>query len=88
VPWGPAYSERTAWNGPAHSAARYVGSGGVSGNTHRASPGPTAVGSGVVQLETSSYPAGAITSHVNRALRSGCSKQANTRRASAAAHCV
>ena len=65
-----------------------MGNGGVGSKTHLSSPGSTPVGSGVVLLETNCHPAGAITSQAKVALRSGCSKQANTRRASAAAHWV
>ena len=45
-------------------------------------------GSGVGELEMTVQPSGAVTVNRNVALRSGCSKEANTRRASGTSNCV
>jgi len=60
---------------------------GVAPNAHRASPSPAGRGSGVGELDTTCQPAGAVTARVNVPLRSGWSKQAYMRRASATSNC-
>ena len=45
-------------------------------------------GSGVGELETTVQPSGAFTVNRKVAFRSGCSKEANTRRASGTSNCV
>lgn len=46
------------------------------------------LGSGVGELETTVQPSGAFTVNWNVAFRSGCSNEANTRRASGTSNCV
>ena len=51
-------------------------------------PSPAADGSGVGALEMTRQWAGAVTVSWKVALRSGCSNQANMRRASETSNCV
>ena len=74
----------TAWYGPAISAVMYVEMRGVGSKRQtscRRAPG-------VGELEITVQPSGAFTVNRNVALRSGCSKQAKTRRASGTSNCV
>ena len=92
VPCGPSYASVTTWYGPATTAVMYVEIRSVGGNSQRASSSPFSpwygVGSGVGAFEMTTQRAGAETVKVNGALRSGCSKVANTRRASGTSNCV
>ena len=93
-------SLRSTTYGPATSAVMYDEMRGVGSNAQRAtstSPAPVPVGSafvpsasgaGVGWLLTTSHAAGAVTVNANVALRSGCSKTANTRRESGTSNCV
>ncbi|MGX1156953.1 hypothetical protein RKD39_004531 [Streptomyces albogriseolus] len=78
-----SYTLCTEWYGPAISAVTYVDRRGVGAKTHTLS-----FGSGVGELEMTVQPSGAFTVNWNVALRSGCSKLANTRRASGTSNCV
>ena len=62
--------------------------GSVSANRVRRRPGPASAVSAANVLPTTVQASGAITVRVKRALRSGCSKQAYIRRASAASNWV
>ena len=68
----------------------YVDIRGVGSKSHRATPSRcrSSTGAGVGELDTTSQSAGATTVKVNVALRSGCSKQAYMRRASAISNWV
>jgi hypothetical protein len=61
---------------------------GVGENRQVALPKPAGSGSGVGWLETTCQSSGAVIVNANVALRSGCSKTANTRRESATSNCV
>jgi hypothetical protein len=56
---------------------------GVGGKCHTETPSPAGSGSGAGWFDSTFQCAGAVTWNVNTALRSGCSKFANTLRASA-----
>ena len=62
--------------------------GSVSAKRVRRSPGPASAVSAASVLPTTVHASGATTASVKRALRSGCSKQAYIRRASAASNWV
>jgi len=79
--------ERTTAYGPATSAVMYVEMRPV-GSKVQVAVSPAVTGSGVGSLLTTCHAAGAVTVNWNVALRSGCSKQANTRRASGTSNCV
>jgi len=74
---------RTTWNSPAHRAVMYVEMRAVGANSQRRTPSRAAAGSGVGELLMTVQAAGASTVSWNVALRSGCSKVAYIRRASA-----
>ena len=56
---------------------------GVASNVHRLVASSTTTGSGDGEFDTTCHPDGAVTLSANSALRSGWSKQAYIRRASA-----
>lgn len=85
-PSAPSYEECTAWYGPTIRAVMYVEMRGVGSKCQTVPSGP--FGSGVAELETTVQPAGAFTVNWKVALRSGCSKEAKTRRASGTSNCV
>jgi hypothetical protein len=60
---------------------------GVGSNRQVAVPSPCFWGSGVGELDTTCHGSGAVTVNANVALRSGCSKTANTRRESGTSNC-
>ena len=62
--------------------------GGVSVNWVRRRPGPAASAVATGPFDTTVHASGAMTDRANLALRSGCSKQAYIRRASAASNWV
>ncbi len=62
--------------------------GSVSPNSVRAKPAPSAVVATAFPLEITVQCSGATTEIEKRAFRSGCSKQAYARRASAASNWV
>ena len=66
----------------------YVDIRSVGGKSHTALPSPSGRGSGVGALETTAQSSGAVTWKVNTLFRSGCSKVANTRRASGTSNWV
>ncbi len=78
-----SYTLCTLWYGPTISAVMYVEMRGVGSNTQVSSRG-----SGVGELEMTVQPFGAFTVNWKVALRSGCSKEANTRRASGTSNWV
>jgi hypothetical protein len=61
---------------------------GVGSKAHVAVPSPSSSGAGVGELLTTFQWAGVVTVSWNVALRSGCSKHAYARRASADSNCV
>ncbi len=61
----------------------YVEIGGVAAKAQRARPSSSGVGSTSGELDSTVQVAGAITVRAKVAFRSGCSKQAYMRRASA-----
>ncbi len=78
-----SHTSATRWYGPVATAVRYVDWGGVLANvTVASSPSPATVRDASTAPDRISQPLGAVTTKVNRAFRSGCSKLANTRRAS------
>src|SRR5699024_7999664 len=73
---------------PATSAVMYVDMGAVGAKSQRATLSATITGSGVGELDTTCQCAGAVTWNGNVAFKSGCSKVANTRRASGTSNWV
>lgn len=82
-PSAPSYEECTEWYGPTIRAVMYVEMRGVGSKCQTSS-----FGSGVGELEMTVQPVGAFTVNWKVALRSGCSKEAKTRRASGTSNCV
>lgn len=78
-----SYTLCTEWYGPTISAVMYVEIRGVGSKTQVSS-----LGSGVGELEITVQPVGAFTVNWKVAFRSGCSKLANTRRASGTSNWV
>ncbi len=85
-PFGPSYELCTAWYGPTISAVMYVEMRGVG--SKRQTLSLTSAASGVGEFEMTVQPSGAVTVNRNVAFRSGCSKLANTRRASGTSNWV
>src|SRR5699024_9076204 len=76
------------WYGPATTDVMYVDSGGVGAKDQVREPSPPCVTDSAAELDSTCHWAGAVTTKVKGALRSGCSAFANTRRASAGSYCV
>ena len=83
----PSWVSVTLWYGPATSAVTYGESGGVVAKRTTWAPPMPSCRSTARPLETTSQPYGAVTVSVNGALRSGWSKQAYIRLASAVSNC-
>lgn len=73
------------WYGPATTAVMYVEIGRVGAKRRVSPPSETPV---TRSLPSTTQDSGAVTEKVNGAFRSGCSKSAKTRRASAGSYCV
>ena len=86
------HSPATRWYGPASTVVMYVEIRSVGANSWRTAPGRSASGAGDAAmrtpLEETCQPSGARTVNRKDALRSGCSKFAKTRRASAGSYWV
>ncbi len=87
-PLGEFQWSRTTAYGPATNAVMYVDIRGVVAKRVTARPSPSGSASPAGSFETTSQPCGAVTANENVALRSGWSKQANPRLASAGSNCV
>ena len=76
-----------SWYGPAHSAVMYVDTRGVGSKTVRVAASPTGSAEATGSLLTTVQSLGAVTVKATTALRSGWSKQGNTRCASLDSNC-